>query len=135
MGGAFARGSRGFGPIACELILRSSAAQRQLLSSLPEGSIDKLRGVLWHRCADSGALEGEPFVQVCNVQRARTQLLRCQRASGNHRGLRLRIDDEADAERAYEALKRWVTSCGHKLAGAKREIYRDGLLEIQFPLA
>ncbi len=44
-------------------------------------------------------------------------------------------DDEADAERAYEALKRWVTSCGHKLAGAKREIYRDGLLEIQFPLA
>ena len=109
--------------------------ERQLLSSLPEGSIDKLRGVLWHRCADSGALEGEPFVQVCNVQRARRSSYDVRELPAITAACAYASDDEADAERAYEALKRWVTSCGHKLAGAKREIYRDGLLEIQFPLA
>src|SRR5262249_20052333 len=40
--------------------------EQELLSSLPDGSTDSLRGVLWHQCADSGSLEGEPFVQVRN---------------------------------------------------------------------
>ena len=38
--------------------------ERELLNALPPESIGDLRGVLWHRCADSGSLEGEPFVAL-----------------------------------------------------------------------
>ena len=42
--------------------------------------------------------------------------------------------DEDDAEQAYGAIRRWMQVRGDRLAGAKREIYLDGMLEIQFPL-
>ena len=108
--------------------------EQELVKTLPEASTAGLRGVLWHRCADSGALEGEPFVQLrssvpgrCSydVRELPQITAACAYAT----------DEESDAERAYEALKRWMSACGHTLAGAKREIYRGGLLEIQFPLA
>src|SRR5258708_36559728 len=35
-----------------------------LLGELPPESIAGPHGVLWHRCADSGSLEGEPFVAL-----------------------------------------------------------------------
>src|SRR5438445_5567291 len=38
--------------------------EQELLNALPLQSIGSLRGVLWHRCADSGSLEGEPFVAL-----------------------------------------------------------------------
>jgi hypothetical protein len=38
--------------------------EQELLNALPRDCIGDLRGVLWHRCADSGALEGEPFVAL-----------------------------------------------------------------------
>jgi DNA-binding transcriptional MerR regulator len=108
--------------------------EQELLSSLPEGSIDKLRGVFWHRCADSGVLEAEPFVQVRNLPQRRS-FYDVRELPAITAACAYASDNEADSESAYEALKRWMSSCGNNLAGAKREIYRDGLLEIQFPLA
>ena len=34
----------------------------------------------------------------------------------------------------YGAIRRWMQVRGDRLAGAKREIHLDGMLEIQFPL-
>jgi DNA-binding transcriptional MerR regulator len=38
--------------------------EQELLNTLPRHCVGDLRGVLWHRCGDSGALEGEPFVAL-----------------------------------------------------------------------
>ena len=38
--------------------------ERELVNSLPEQSLGEVRGVLWHRCADSGGLECEPFIML-----------------------------------------------------------------------
>jgi effector-binding domain-containing protein len=43
------------------------------------------------------------------------------------------IADES-AEQAYGAVRRWMQIRGYRLAGPKREIYLQNLLEIQFPL-
>jgi hypothetical protein len=43
------------------------------------------------------------------------------------------IGDES-AEQAYLALRRWMQIRGYRLAGPKREIYLQNMLEIQFPL-
>ena len=42
------------------------------------------------------------------------------------------LDDES-AEQAYNSIRRWMEAGGYRLAGPKREIYLDNLLEIQFP--
>jgi effector-binding domain-containing protein len=42
--------------------------------------------------------------------------------------------DDAGSERVYDAIRKWMTVRGYRLAGPKREIYRPGMLEIQFPL-
>jgi hypothetical protein len=38
--------------------------EQELLSALPQQSLGNTRGVLWHRCADSGSLEGEPLIAL-----------------------------------------------------------------------
>jgi hypothetical protein len=43
------------------------------------------------------------------------------------------LDDDA-AEQAYVAIRNWMQVRGYRVAGAKREIYLDQMLEIQFPL-
>jgi DNA-binding transcriptional MerR regulator len=108
--------------------------EQELLRGLPEASVSTLRGVLWHRCADSGVLEGEPFVQLRSTLPRRSfydvkELPAMTAACAYSR------NDETDAEFAFDALKRWMATSGHALAGPKREIYRaDEVLEIQFPL-
>jgi effector-binding domain-containing protein len=42
--------------------------------------------------------------------------------------------DDADAESAYDTLGSFVRSRNYRLVGARREIYRDQMLEIQYPL-
>jgi DNA-binding transcriptional MerR regulator len=107
--------------------------EQQLLETIPASSIDKLRGVLWHRCADSGSLEAEPFVRVkhglgpgsfYDVKSLPAVTLACAYSD---------LDDDA-AEAAYDAIRRWMNVRGYVLAGPKREIYLDSALEIQFPL-
>jgi DNA-binding transcriptional MerR regulator len=107
--------------------------EKELLNALPPESIGTLRGVLWHRCADSGSLEGEPFFALkrkvpfrsfYDVKQLPAATLACAYSG---------LDDDS-AERGYEAIRKWMDLRGHQLAGPKREIYLDQMLEIQFPL-
>jgi DNA-binding transcriptional MerR regulator len=107
--------------------------EQDLLKELPAESLGDLRGVLWHRCADSGCLEGEPFVALKQRVPARSVYDLKQLAPATlacaYSGL-----DENSAEQSYAAIRRWMNIRGYRLAGPKREIYLDQLLEIQFPL-
>lgn len=108
--------------------------ENELSDALPPECVGSLRGVLWHRCADSGSLEAEPFVELRKRVASRglyemTELPQATLAcaySGN--------SDES-AEQAYAAVRRWMQIRGYRLAGPKREIYLQNMLEIQFPLA
>ena len=107
--------------------------EEELLTSLPVQCIGELRGVLWHRCADSGGLEGEPFVALTHKVSARSfyevKQLPASTVACAYSGL----DDES-AERSYRAIRKWMDVRGYQLAGPKREISRGSILEIQFPL-
>ncbi len=107
--------------------------EQELLRELPVQSMGDLRGVLWHSCADSGFLEGEPFValkqrvpsrSVYDLKQLPPATLACA-----YSGL-----DFDSAERSYAAIRRWMNTRGYRVAGPKRELYLDGLLEIQFPM-
>lgn len=107
--------------------------EQQLQRALPAHCLAGTRGVLWHRCADSGSLEAEPFFvlkQPAPSHRAYTlkQLpaatLACAYSDS----------DDASAEQAYAALRRWIHARHYRLAGPKRELYLDPLLEVQFPI-
>jgi effector-binding domain-containing protein len=104
-----------------------------LLKCLPQEAIAETRGVLWHRCADSGSLEGEPFVALkrrisnwsrCNQKKLPSATLACAYSK----------TDNDSAELTYDAIRRWIGSRGYKVIGPKREIYLDEALEIQFPI-
>lgn len=108
--------------------------EEQLQNAVPTGCAGNVRGVLWHRCADSGTLEAEPFVTLkrevptrvaCDVRRLPEATLACAYSAF----------EDASAERAYVAIRKWMSARGYRLAGPKRELYRGEVLEIQFPLA
>jgi effector-binding domain-containing protein len=107
--------------------------EQELRSALPEESIGSLRGVLWHRCADSGVIEGEPFLElkrdvlrrtIYDVKHLPPATLACGYCE----------PDEDAAECVYHTLKLWMKVRGYRLAGPKREIDLGNMLEIQFPL-
>lgn len=111
-----------------------SGFEQELSRAVPSECLGTLRGVLWHRCADSGALEAEPFVALrkrvpgqvpCELKRLPQATLACAYSS---------FDDES-AEQAYAAIRRWMNVRGYRVAGPKRELYLGQVLEIQFPLA
>lgn len=107
--------------------------EQQLLRALPIHCLADTRGVLWHRCADSGSLEAEPFFVL-------------KQSAPPHRSYTLKQlppatlacaysdSDDASAEQAYAALRRWTHARGYRLAGPKRELYLDPILEVQFPI-
>jgi len=107
--------------------------ERELMNALPLECMGELRGVLWYRCADSGSLEGEPFVALrysvphrsyYDVKQLPAVTVACAYSG---------LDDDS-AERSYMAIRKWMEVAGYKLDGPKREIYLDQMLEIQFPL-
>jgi len=106
--------------------------QRELLRELPPQALADLRGTLWHRCQDSGQIEGEAFVALKQRVPVRSvyelKLLPPATLACAYSGL-----DDDSAEEAYEAIRKWLRVRGYKLAGPKREVYLDELLEIQFP--
>lgn len=107
--------------------------EQELFQALPPESMGAMRGVLWHRCADSGSLDGEPFVTLKQPLPRRSfydlkQLPQATLACA-YSGL-----DDQSAERAYIALRNWTKLRGYGLAGPKRELYLNELLEIQFPV-
>jgi DNA-binding transcriptional MerR regulator len=107
--------------------------ERELLNALPIDSIGDLRGVLWHRCADSGSLEGEAFVALKHKMPLRSFYDLGQLPAATVACAYSGLDDDS-AEQAYIAVRKWMNVRGYRLAGPKREIYLDQMLEIQFPL-
>lgn len=108
--------------------------EKELWDALPPQCVGTLRGVLWHRCADSGSVEAEPFIELkkgvpsrglYDIKELPQATLACAYSG---------IGDES-ANQAYSAVRRWMQVRGYRLAGAKREIYLQNLLEIQFPVA
>jgi effector-binding domain-containing protein len=106
--------------------------ERELFAALPARSIGDLR-VLWHRCADSDYLEGEAFVSlkarvpsrsIYDLKQLPSATLACAYSGW----------DDRSSERAYGALRKWTSMRVYRLAGPKREIYLDQLLEVQVPL-
>ncbi|HET6180967.1 MAG TPA: MerR family transcriptional regulator [Candidatus Sulfotelmatobacter sp.] len=108
--------------------------ERELSNALPPDCVGSIRGVLWHRCADSGTLEAEPFVALKKTIRAKVPCERKQLPEATLACAYSDLDDES-AEQAYGAIRRWMNVRGYRLAGPKRELYLGEMLEIQFPLA
>jgi effector-binding domain-containing protein len=96
-------------------------------------TIGGLRGVLWHRCADSRSLEGEPFVALKHKVPFRSfydvKQLPAATVVCSYSGL-----DNQSAGEGYDAIRKWMNVRNYQLAGPEREIYLDQMLEIQFPL-
>lgn len=117
--------------------LRSYAAiaflEQELLSKLPAESIGNLRGVLWHRCADSGCVEGEPFITLKRRVPARNGFEIKELPPATLACAYSGTDDES-AEHTYVAIRKWMNVRGYRVCGPKRELSVGQLLEIQFPL-
>jgi DNA-binding transcriptional MerR regulator len=107
--------------------------ERSLWAAVAPRSDCRTRGVLWHRCADKGVIDSEPFIQVKNgtVCPAAYQL---KQLPGAHVARAFSSLDDDEAEAAHVGLSRWIRDRGYRLAGPRREIYRGKLLEIQYPL-
>lgn len=107
--------------------------ERELIDALPSECLGAVRGVLWQRCAGSGSLMAEPFVEIRHGLPKRSfydlkdlpSVVAACAFSGN---------DYDAAVDAYGAINTWMSARGFSLAGPKREIYVDDMLEIQFPL-
>jgi effector-binding domain-containing protein len=107
--------------------------EQELLNALPQDCIGDLRGVLWHRCADSGALEGEPFVALKHKVPLRSYYDVKQLPATTVASAYSALDDDS-AEKSYGAIRRWMSVRGYQVAGPKRELSLGQMLEIQFPL-
>jgi DNA-binding transcriptional MerR regulator len=110
-----------------------SLFEQELLNALPPQCLGALRGVLWHRCADSGSLEAEPFIALRERAPARSPYALKHLPEATLACAYSGLDDES-AERAYAAIRRWMDVRGYRVAGPKREVYLGQMLEIQFPL-
>ena len=108
--------------------------ENELSEALPPDCVGALRGVLWHRCADSGSPEAEPFVELKKRAPSRGLYEMKELPQATLACAYSGTGDES-AEQAYVAVRRWMQIRGYRLAGPKREIYRQNMLEIQFPLA
>lgn len=109
-----------------------SDAETELSNLLPSECVSGLRGVLWHRCADSGSLEAEPF-QV--LKKRVPSWVHCEQGQLPEATLACAYSDLDDdgAEQTYHAIRRWMRLRGYRLAGPKRELNLGQKLEIQFP--
>jgi DNA-binding transcriptional MerR regulator len=107
--------------------------ERDLSRALHSAIAGEQRGVLWHRCEASGAIEGEPFVEVRGAAMRGTGFaLSC--LPGARVASAYCESDDAAAVRTYEVIDRWIHRHELRLEGPKREIYVGQLLEIQFPV-
>lgn len=107
--------------------------ERELLGALPSGSLGAVRGVLWQRSAGSGSLIAEPFAEIRH-DLPRRSFYDLKDLPPVTAACAFCGNDDAAAERAYRAINAWMSTRGFSLAGPKREIYLDDILEIQFPL-
>jgi DNA-binding transcriptional MerR regulator len=107
--------------------------ERELRRAVSLQRSGDLRGVLWHRCEDSGRIEGEPFVETAG-RATRGSIYEVKDLPAVTAATAYCAADDEAAVRAYEALSRWISLRSYRLAGPKREIYLGPILEIQFPI-
>ena len=107
--------------------------EKELLETLPQHAVGELRGVLWHRCEDSGGLEGEAFVGL-KERVARRSVYDLKQLPAATLACAYSDWDDERSEQTYRAIWRWMIVRGYRLAGPKREIYLDQMLAIEFPL-
>ena len=107
--------------------------EKELLEALPQHAVSELRGVLWHRCADSGGLEGEAFVGL-KERVARRSVYGLKQLPAATLACAYSDWDDERSEQAYRAIWKWMDVRGYRLAGPKREIYLGEMLSIGFPL-
>lgn len=110
-----------------------SGVEQDLTRAVRPAAMGSLRGVLWHRCEASGAIEGEPFIEL----RGKPPRVRGYALGELPRGRMASAycePDDAAAVRTYETIDRWIHRRSLRLSGPKREIYLGQLLEIQFPV-
>jgi len=104
-----------------------------LTRALNPGMLLEQRGVLWHRCEASGAIEGEPFVEIRGMA-PRGSGIEIKTLPGARMASAYCESDDAVVLRTYDAIDRWIHRHELRLDGPKREIYVGQLLEIQFPV-
>jgi len=107
--------------------------EKELSDALPAHAVGDLRGVLWHRCADSGVLEGEAFVGL-NERVARRSVYDLKQLPAATLACAYSDWDDERSEQTYRAIAKWMNVRGYRVAGPKREIYLDQVLAIEFPL-
>lgn len=107
--------------------------ERDLTHAVHPAMAGKIRGVLWHRCEASGAIEAEPFMEV-RGQTSRGSAFELKHLPGVRVASAYCESDDSAASRTYDAIDRWIHRRSLRLDGPKREIYVGQLLEIQFPV-
>jgi DNA-binding transcriptional MerR regulator len=110
-----------------------SRLEKELSDAVPKHAVSDLRGVLWHRCSDSGAFEGEAFVGL-KERVARRSVYELKQLPEATLACAYSDWDDDRSEETYRAISRWMNMRGYRLAGPKREIYLDKMLAIEFPL-
>jgi DNA-binding transcriptional MerR regulator len=110
-----------------------SQLERELQRAVLPNLAGSLQGVLWHRCEESGAVEGEPFIEISpRAPRSGAYELK-ELPPVTVASAYCESTDQA-AVRAYETIDRWLRVHDYRLDGPKREIYVGHILEIQFPV-
>jgi DNA-binding transcriptional MerR regulator len=107
--------------------------ERNLAQAVRPQYVAGSRGILWHRCEASGAIDGEPFVEVAARAPAACGYQVKQLPQAIVASAFCECDDLA-AVRTYDAIDRWLHAHEYRLAGPKREVYVGRILEIQFPV-
>jgi DNA-binding transcriptional MerR regulator len=107
--------------------------ERELARAVNPDFVGAAKGVLWHRCEASGAIDGEPFVEIAaRAPGSRSYEIK-QLPPATVASAFCESDDGA-AVRTYDAIDRWLHARDLQLAGPKRELYVGRILEIQFPV-
>jgi DNA-binding transcriptional MerR regulator len=109
------------------------ALESALAQSVPPDVVGQTRGVLWHRCGHSGTLEGEAFVELKRYIPSGSGYI-VRNLPDTAAACAYSSMDDAAAESAHNALDRWLRARSFEVRGAKREIYHQSTLEIQYPL-
>jgi DNA-binding transcriptional MerR regulator len=107
--------------------------EQELVAAVSPRFIGPARGVLWHRCEASGAIDGEPFIEVA-ARAPRPAGVELKQLPHATVASAFCESDDAAAVRTYDAIDRWLHAHDYRLAGPKRELYVGQILEIQFPV-
>lgn len=107
--------------------------ERDLAQAVRPQYLGGSRGVLWHRCEASGAIDGEPFVEIA-ARAPRSRRYELKHLPQATVASAFCAAEDLEAIRTYDAIDRWLHAHEYRLAGPKRELYVGRILEIQFPV-